>query len=489
MALADIGVYGLGVMGASLARNFARNKNHVAVYNYTADLQENFKNLYSTEADFIYAKSAEDFVAKLSRPRCIVIMVTAGDATDAVIAELSPLLEPGDILIDCGNSHPGATARREAALGEKNLFFMGVGVSGGQQGALWGPSIMPGGSDEAYARVGPMLESIAAKAPDGTPCCVHVGPGGAGHLVKTVHNGIEYADMQLITEAYDLLKTGLDADGDQLARIFEEWNRGELESYLIEITATVLAHKDCETGADFVNVIDDAAGQKGTGKWTVQLALDSAAPVSVIGAATFVRGISGEVAQRQAVWEAFDSNQPCLDVDTWNGLTGDEARAAFVSDVRQALYASKIIAYAQGFDQIALSSAENEWSVDLGAVAGLWRAGCIIRARFLDRIMEAYERAPGLALLITDSYFADALRGCEAAWRRVVAAGVVTGIAVPAFSAALSYFDAMRTHRLPTALIQAQRDFFGAHSYRRVDKPGVYHVRWEQQGRPEDRLS
>ncbi|HLY34569.1 MAG TPA: NADP-dependent phosphogluconate dehydrogenase, partial [Jatrophihabitantaceae bacterium] len=404
----------------------------------------------------------------LERPRAIIVMVQAGAPTDAVIDELVPLLDEGDIVVDCGNAHYTDTRRRQATLRTHGLHFVGCGVSGGEEGALLGPSIMPGGSAESYAKLGPIFESIAAQV-DGTPCCVHVGPDGAGHFVKMVHNGIEYADMQLIAEAYDLLRAGLGASPKDIAEIFRTWNEGDLDSFLIQITADVLGHTDTETGSAFVDVVVDEAEQKGTGRWTVQSALDLGIPITGIAEATFARALSAHPEQRAEAREAFGTAVRTSDI-------GD--RDAFVEDVRRALYASKVIAYAQGFDHIAAGSAEYDWHIDRGAMATIWRGGCIIRARFLDRIREAYDARPDLPSLLVDPYFADAVRSGEPSWRRVVAHAAAAGVPTPAFSSSLAYFDGLRRGRLPAALIQGLRDYFGAHTYRRVDRPGTFHTEW-----------
>ena len=464
---AQIGVTGLAVMGRNLARNFARRGFAVAVHNRSVARMESLVAEHGDEGTFVPARTMADLVAALERPRKVVVMVKAGAATDAVIDELVPLLEPGDIVVDAGNAHFPDTVRREAALAARGLHFVGTGVSGGEEGALNGPSIMPGGTAEAYASLGPILERIAAQV-DGTPCCTHVGPGGAGHFVKMVHNGIEYADMQLIAEAYDLLRHGLGASAGELAGIFAEWNTGDLESFLIEITAEVLAHTDAATGAAFVDVVRDAAEQKGTGRWTVQSALDLGVPVTGIAEATFARALSGSAAQRAAGRE-LPAHTTAWDVAD---------RGAFVEDVRRALYASKVVAYSQGFEQIAAASAEFGWDIDRGAMARIWRGGCIIRARFLDRITQAYERDGALPLLLADPYFAGAVGEGVAAWRRVVAAAATHGVPVPAFASSLAYYDGVRAAGLPANLIQAQRDYFGAHTYRRTDRPGSFHTDW-----------
>ena len=467
-ARAQIGVTGLAVMGRNLARNFARHGYTVAVHNRSFAKTESLVAEHGDEGELVPSESMADFVASLERPRKVVIMVKAGAPTDAVIAELVPLLEAGDIVIDAGNAHFPDTIRREAELREHGLHFVGSGVSGGEEGALNGPSIMPGGSRESYEVLGPILESIAARV-DGVPCCTYVGPDGAGHFVKMVHNGIEYADMQLIAEAYDLLRLGLGASAREIDEIFAEWNTGDLESFLIEITADVLAHTDAVTGAAFVDVVADQAEQKGTGRWTVQNALDLGVPITGIAEATFARALSGSTPQREAargVLVAGTSDVPVTD------------RAAFVEDVRLALYASKVVAYSQGFDQIAAASAERGWGIDRGAMARIWRGGCIIRARFLDRITEAYERTPELPLLLADEYFADAVGRGVPAWRRIVARAAATGVPTPAFSSSLAYYDGVRAERLPANLIQAQRDFFGAHTYQRTDRAGTFHTDW-----------
>ena len=464
---AQIGVTGLAVMGRNLARNFARNGYAVAVHNRSVGRMESLVAEHGDDGTFVPARTLADLVAALERPRKVVIMVKAGAASDAVIDELVPLLEPGDIVVDAGNAHFPDTVRREAALAARGLHFVGTGVSGGEEGALNGPSIMPGGTAEAYASLGPMLERVAAQV-DGMPCCTHVGPGGAGHFVKMVHNGIEYADMQLIAEAYDLLRQGLGASAAELAAVFAEWNTGDLESFLIEITAEVLAHADASTGAAFVDVVVDAAEQKGTGRWTVQSALDLGVPVTGIAEATFARALSGSAPQRVA-GRALPAHPTPWDVAD---------RDAFVEDVRRALYASKVVAYSQGFEQIAAASAEHGWDIDRGAMARIWRGGCIIRARFLDRITQAYERDAGLPLLLADPYFAQAVGEGVAAWRRVVAAAAAHGVPVPAFASSLAYYDGVRAARLPANLIQAQRDYFGAHTYRRTDRVGTFHTDW-----------
>jgi 6-phosphogluconate dehydrogenase len=466
-ATADIGLTGLAVMGRNLARNMAKHGHTVAVHNRTTARMTSLLEEHGDEGDFVGSETMKDFVASIKKPRAIVVMVKAGPATDAVVDELVPLLDEGDIVVDGGNAHFEDTLRRQQALAEKGLHFVGMGVSGGEEGALNGPSIMVGGSEHAYDRLGPIVEDIAAQV-DGTPCATHVGPDGAGHFVKMVHNGIEYADMQLIAEAYDILRNVTHKEPAELADIFREWNKGDLDSFLIELTAVVLEHKD-SSGEAFVDVVADAAEQKGTGRWTVQSALDLGVPVTGIAEATFARSVSGHTEQREAARKVFAQTSDTPVVDDVDG---------FVEDVRTALYAAKVVAYAQGFDQIVAGSNEHGWDVSPGDLATIWRGGCIIRAKFLDRIREAYEVEPDLTTLMTQEYFAQALKDGEAGWRRVVTAATAAGIPVPAFGSSLSYFDALRRDRLPAALIQALRDNFGAHTYQRVDRPGTFHTLW-----------
>jgi 6-phosphogluconate dehydrogenase len=466
-ASAQIGVTGLAVMGRNLARNFARHGYTVALHNRTAARTRALVEEFGDEGSFVPTESAEEFVAALEKPRRLMIMVKAGDPTDAVIEEFAPLLEPGDMIIDGGNAHFLDTRRREKALRERGIHFVGSGVSGGEEGALHGPSVMPGGSAESYAVLGPMLEAISAKV-DGEPCCTHIGTDGAGHFVKMVHNGIEYADMQLIAEAYDLIRRGTGKSPAEIADVFAEWNRGELESYLIEITAEVLRQVDAATGKPLVDVIVDQAGAKGTGAWTVQTALDLGVPVSGIAEATFARSLSSHPEQREV------SRSLPGPVES---LTVDDADA-FIEDVRLALFASKIVAYSQGFDEIRAGAAQYGWDIDLGAVSKIWRAGCIIRAQFLNRIADAYAVTPDLAVLLSAPYFVEALERAQGSWRRIVATAATGGIPSPAFSSSLAYYDGLRAERLPAALIQAQRDFFGAHTYKRVDRPGTFHTLW-----------
>jgi 6-phosphogluconate dehydrogenase len=467
-ATAQIGVTGLGVMGRNLARNFARHGYTVALHNRTASRTTDMIAQFGHEGAFVPARTAEEFVQALERPRRLLIMVNAGAATDAVIDEFAPLLEPGDMIIDGGNAHFEDTRRREAKLREQGLHFVGMGVSGGEEGALNGPSIMPGGSPESYAALGPMLETISAQV-EGTPCCTHIGPDGAGHFVKMVHNGIEYADMQLIAEAYDLLRHGVGFTPAQAAETFRQWNTGRLDSYLIEITAEVLAHKDAATGQPFVDIVLDQAEQKGTGRWTVQDALDLGVPVSGIAEAVFARSLSGHAGLRQAARQLPGPRRP-----------GASQAAALADQVEQALYASKLVSYAQGWNMMDVGSREYDWGIDLGQIAVIWRGGCIIRAAFLDRIRAAYANNPDLPTLLADEEFGKDLAAAQDAWRNVVATAARLGIPVPGFSAALSYYDALRAERLPAALVQGLRDFFGAHTYRRTDRDGTFHTLWAQ---------
>jgi len=464
---ANIGVVGLAVMGSNLARNLAsREGNRVAIFNRSVG-KTNQLTADHPEANFIASESIDDFVASLAKPRTAIIMVQAGAGTDAVITQLTERFEKGDIIVDGGNALYTDTIRREKEVSAKGIHFVGAGISGGEEGALKGPSIMPGGTKEAYATLGPILETIAAVA-EGEPCVTHIGSDGAGHFVKMIHNGIEYADMQLIAEAYDMLRQAGGFSPDEIADIFSEWNKGELESYLIEITAEVLRQKDAKTGEPLVDVILDAAGSKGTGVWTVQTALDLGAPVSGIAEAVFARSLSAQHAQRAGKPELPAANQ------VW----AVEDKPAFVEAVRRALYASKIIAYAQGFDAIRAGAKEFNWEINLGEVAKIWRGGCIIRAQFLNRITDAYRKDEKLLSLLFDDYFVAAIAGTIASWREIVAMAALTGVPSPAFASSLSYYDGLRAKRLPAALVQGQRDFFGAHTYKRVDAEGSYHTLW-----------
>ena len=465
-ALAQIGVVGLAVMGSNIARNFARHDYTVAVYNRSTEKTDAFMAEYGKDGDFIPSTTIKEFVASLERPRRALIMVQAGEATDAVIAQLADAMDKGDIIIDGGNSLFTDTIRREADMSARGLHFVGAGISGGEEGALNGPSIMPGGPAESYESLGPLLESIAAHVDD-VPCCTHIGPNGAGHFVKMVHNGIEYADMQVIGEAYHLLRYA----AHMTPEVFREWNTGDLDSYLVEITAEVLSQVDAETGKPLIDVIVDQAGQKGTGRWTVKAALDLGIPTTGIGEAVFARALSGAADQRAAT----EGQLPTGDIA--DGVSDDE-RPEFIEDVRRALYASKLVAYAQGFDEIKAGSEEYGWNIDPRDLATIWRDGCIIRAKFLNRIVDAYNTNPDVESLLLDPYFKNEMGDLINSWRRVVIAATQTGLPIPVFASSLSYYDSLRADRLPAALIQGQRDYFGAHTYQRVDKPGTFHTQW-----------
>ncbi|HRW47566.1 MAG: NADP-dependent phosphogluconate dehydrogenase [Caldilinea sp.] len=468
MQKADIGLIGLAVMGQNLVLNMERNGYTVAVYNRTTSVTDEFIGAHPAKK-LVATRTQEEFVASLARPRKVLIMVKAGKAVDAVIDSLLPLLEPGDLIMDGGNSFFEDTERRSVALGAAGFRFMGVGVSGGEEGALWGPSIMPGGSQEGWALVGDLLRAISAKAPeDGKPCVAYIGPRSAGHYVKMVHNGIEYGDMQLIAEAYDILHRALGLEAAELAAIFDEWNQGELDSYLIGITAQIFRKVDELTGRPLVDLVLDAAGQKGTGKWTSQDSFNVGAPVPTINSAVVERIISSMKAERVAAAEVLPG--------PGTSYSGD--RQALIDAVRQALYASKISAYAQGMAMLRAASDANDYGLNLGEVAAIWRGGCIIRARFLNRITEAFNRNPALANLLLDEQFGTAVRERLPAWRHVVQTAIGLGIPVPAFSGSLAYYDSYRSARLPANLIQAQRDLFGAHTYERVDMEGVFHSDW-----------
>ncbi|AIP18729.1 NADP-dependent phosphogluconate dehydrogenase [Burkholderia pseudomallei] len=466
-----IGVVGLAVMGRNLALNIESRGYAVSVYNRSREKTDELIAEFP-DRKLVPAHTLEAFVASLETPRRILLMVKAGEATDATIAALKPLLDKGDVLIDGGNTHFTDTIRRNQELAQAGLHFIGTGVSGGEEGALRGPSIMPGGQRDAYDLVEPILEQIAAKAPaDGEPCVAYMGPDGAGHYVKMVHNGIEYGDMQLIAESYAVLKQVAGLTNDELGAVYAEWNQGELDSYLIEITAKIFGKKDDETGEHLVDVILDRAAQKGTGKWTSQNALDLGVPLPLITESVFARVLSSLKAQRVAASEVLSGPSPAP-------LEGD--RAAFVESVRRALYLSKVISYAQGFAQLDTASKEYGWNLDLGTIAKIFRAGCIIRARFLQKITDAYAKDAALANLLLDPYFQDIAANYQSALRDVVIAAVKAGVPVPAFASAVAYFDSYRSARLPANLVQAQRDFFGAHTFERTDKPGSFHASWAE---------
>ncbi len=464
----DIGVVGLGVMGSNLALNMERNGFRVAGYDLDAAKARGFAEGVAAGKNVAIAESPDALMAMLQKPRRVLMMVPAGSPVDSAIAHLKTHLEPGDILIDGGNSFFLDTERRSKALAAEGFNYIGTGVSGGEEGALWGPSIMPGGQVEAWEALAPILRAIAAKADDGQPCVEHMGPGGAGHYVKMVHNGIEYGDMQLIAETYDLLHRGLGLSAGELHEVFSEWNQGELKSYLIEITAAIFTKKDEHTGQPIVDVILDEAAQKGTGKWTSQNALDIGAPIPTINAAVESRIISSLKPQRVAASKVLRGPSP--------RYSGDRQR--LVKAARAALYASKITSYAQGLGLLRLASDEYKYDLKPGAIAKIWRAGCIIRATLLGDITSAYERNPALVNLLLDDAFREAVESRQESWRLVVQTAVGLGIPVLAMGASLAYFDAYRSERLPANLTQAQRDYFGAHTYRRVDRPGVFHTEW-----------
>jgi 6-phosphogluconate dehydrogenase len=475
---ADIGLIGLAVMGQNLALNMADHGFTVAVYNRTTEKVDRMLAGPAQGKPVIGTHSISEFVAALRRPRRIVLMVKAGPVVDAFIEQLLPHLEKGDVVIDGGNSHFPDTERRVRELEEKGLLFVGTGVSGGEEGARNGPSIMPGGSREAWPLVKDVLQAIAAKTPDGNPCCNWVGDGGAGHYVKMVHNGIEYGDMQMISEAYHLMKEGLGMTAAEMHKVFAAWNRTELDSFLVEITANIMETPD-EDGTPLLEKILDAAGQKGTGKWTAISALDLGMPVTLIGEAVFARALSAIKDERVAASKRLPGPVPG---SAYAAFDGD--RGAFVEDIRKALLASKIVSYAQGFMLMRAAAAEHGWSIDYGAVADMWRGGCIIRSVFLGDIQSAFAATPDLENLVLADYFAQTLEACQSSWRTVVSRAALMGIPVPAMSTALAFYDGYRSERLPANLIQAQRDYFGAHTYERVDKPRgeFFHTNWTGTG-------
>jgi 6-phosphogluconate dehydrogenase len=464
-----LGVIGLGVMGQNLALNVERNGYSVAGYDIDANKAGAARDRFAGR-DMVVAGTLEEFLERLERPRRILMMVPAGKPVDSLIQDLRPGLATGDLLIDGGNSHFEDTRRRIEALTGTGILYIGTGVSGGEEGALHGPSIMPGGNPDAWPLVKPVFQKIAAKAPDGMPCCDWIGPDGAGHFVKMVHNGIEYGDMQMICEAYYLMERALGLTPADMKGIFETWNQGDLNSYLIEITGAIMAKIDPETGKPMVHVILDTAGQKGTGKWTSAVSLDLGVPAQTIAIAVFARMMSALKSERLTAAKVLHGPETSYEGDP----------QAFVEMIRQALYASKICSYAQGFQLLRAAHEEYGWDLQFGTIAALWRAGCIIRARFLSKIKEAYDRNPDLANLLLDPYFSDATRDASAGWRTVVATATELGVPVPAFSSALAYYDSYRSAVLPANLLQAQRDFFGAHTYRRIDRDGVFHTNWEE---------
>jgi 6-phosphogluconate dehydrogenase len=473
-ATADIGLIGLAVMGENLVLNMESRGYTVAVFNRTTSKVDEFVNGRGKGKKFVGAHSPEEFVKSLKRPRKVMMLVKAGDAVDATIASVAPYLEPGDILIDGGNTHFPDTTRRLKNANAQGLLYIGTGVSGGEEGALKGPSIMPGGNPEAWPHVKDIFQSIAAKVEGGVPCCDWVGPEGSGHFVKMVHNGIEYGDMQLICESYQLMKDLLGLTPAELKDVFARWNKGVLDSYLIEITADIFGYTDPETGKPMVDLILDKAGQKGTGKWTVDSATENGIPLTLISEAVFARCLSAQKDERVAASKVLSGPTP--------GFSGD--KQAFIADVEQALYASKLVSYAQGYDLMAAQAQANGWTLNNGGIALMWRGGCIIRSAFLGKIKEAFDRNPDLANLLVDPFFADQVQKAAPGWRRVIAAGATNGVPLPAMSSALAYFDGYRSARLPANLLQAQRDYFGAHTYERVDRPRgqFFHTNWTGRG-------
>jgi 6-phosphogluconate dehydrogenase len=474
MSTADIGLIGLAVMGENLVLNIESRGYSVAVFNRTTARVDEFLAGRARGKKITGCHTVKDLVAALKRPRKVMIMVKAGPAVDEVIKEVAPLLEPGDILIDGGNTHYPDTTRRCRELKARGLLYIGTGVSGGEEGALKGPSIMPGGDPAAWPHVKPIFQAIAAKVEKDVPCCDWVGPEGAGHYVKMVHNGIEYGDIQLICEAYHLLRAIGGLHADELHKVFEKWNKGHLDSYLIEITRDIFGYKDPETGRPMVEMILDTAGQKGTGKWTVSSALDLGVPLTLIAEAVFARCLSAQKDERVAAARVLPGPK----------VTPPTSKEAFIDDVEAALYASKICSYAQGFALMRAMGQESKWEINNGGVALMWRGGCIIRSVFLGKIKDAFDRKPDLANLLVDTYFAQEVERNSPGWRRVIAAGALNGIPLPAMSSALAYFDGYRSDRLPANLLQAQRDYFGAHTYERTDKPRgqFFHTNWTGRG-------
>ena len=470
---ADFGLIGLAVMGENLVLNVESRGYTCAVFNRTVEKVDAFIEGRAKGKNFVGCKSIEELVRALKRPRKVMMLVKAGKPVDAFIDQLIPHLEPGDIIIDGGNSNFPDSIRRTEYVESKGLLYIGTGVSGGEEGALKGPSIMPGGSPAAWEHVKPIFQAIAAKTDSGEPCCDWVGEGGAGHFVKMVHNGIEYGDMQMICETYQLMKQGLGLSNQQMHEVFAEWNKGELDSYLIEITRDILGYKD-EDGNEVVDLILDTAGQKGTGKWTAITALDLGQPLTLIGEAVFARCLSALKDERVAASKVLEGPD--------EKFSGDAKQ--LIDDLRQALYASKIVSYAQGYQLMREAAKEYGWNLNYGGIALMWRGGCIIRSVFLGKIKEAFENDPGLVNLLLDPFFKDAVTNAQAAWRRVVTVACQLGVPVPAISAALAYYDGYRCERLPANLLQAQRDYFGAHTYERVDKPRseFHHTNWTGRG-------
>ncbi len=471
--LSDIGLIGLAVMGENLVLNMESKGFQVSVYNRSAQKVNDFLAARAKGKKIVGTSTIEELVASIERPRKIMLMIKAGSAVDEMIETLIPHLSPGDIIIDGGNTHFPDTNRRTAYVENKGLLYIGTGVSGGEEGALLGPSIMPGGSKAAWPLVKPIFQAIAAKVDDGSPCCDWVGENGAGHFVKMVHNGIEYGDMQLICEAYQIMRDYLGMSADEMHEVLKEWNKGELDSYLIEITRDILAYKDTD-GKPLVDKILDTAGQKGTGKWTGVAALDLGIPLTLIGEAVFSRCLSAVKEERVKASKILHGPAP--------KFTGDRAR--FINDIKDALYASKIVSYAQGYALMQAAAVEYKWKLNYGGIALMWRGGCIIRSAFLGKIKEAFDNNPAITNLLLDPFFKEKVEKAQAGWRNVVAASVTNGIPVPAISSALGYFDGYRCEKLPANLLQAQRDYFGAHTYERTDKPRgeFFHTNWTGRG-------
>lgn len=470
----DIGLIGLAVMGENLVLNMESKGFRVSVYNRTVEKVDKFIAGRGAGKNFYGAHSLEDLVASLKSPRRVFLMVKAGQPVDDFIEKLIPLLDKGDIIIDGGNSHFPDTARRTAYVESKGLLYIGTGVSGGEEGALKGPSMMPGGSPAAWPHVKPIFQSICAKVEGGVPCCDWVGEGGAGHFVKMVHNGIEYGDIQLICECYQIMKDYLGMSNEEMHQTFAEWNKGDLDSYLVEITRDILAKKD-DDGKYVLDYILDTAGQKGTGKWTAIAALDQGVPLTLIGESVFARCLSAQKEERVAAAKILEGPRPAK-------FSGD--KAAFLEDLRRALFSAKVVSYAQGYALMRSAAKEYGWNLNYGGIALMWRGGCIIRSVFLGKIKEAFDKDPAIANLLLDSYFQGKLAEAQKGWRNVIAQAVVNGIPVPCLSAALEYYDGYRTERLPANLLQAQRDYFGAHTYERTDKPRgeFFHTNWTGEG-------
>lgn len=473
MSKANIGLVGLAVMGENLVLNMESHGYTVAVYNRTISKVDDFINGRAKGKNIIGTHSIEEFVKSLESPRKVMLMVKAGKPVDSFIDQVIPFLEEGDIIIDGGNSHFPDTIRRTSYVESKGMLYIGAGVSGGEEGALLGPSIMPGGSPEAWEQIKPIFQAISAKVEDGTPCCDWVGENGAGHFVKMVHNGIEYGDMQLITEAYQILKDLLGMNADEMHEIFKEWNKGELDSYLIEITRDILAFKD-EDGGPLVNKILDTAGQKGTGKWTGISALDLGVPLTLIGEAVFARCLSAQKNERVEASKILSGPTPKFEGD----------KIEFIKDLEKALYASKLVSYTQGYVLMKAAAEEYGWTLNNGGIALMWRGGCIIRSAFLGKIKVAFDNNPNLSNLLLDPFFKSKIKEAQQSWRKVISTAVMNGIWVPALSTALEYYDGFRNDRLPANLLQAQRDYFGAHTYERIDKPRgeFFHTNWTGRG-------